>query len=74
MITKDEARRLILAKWPAWAAVNAKGKPKPTGTDGMLFFTHLQRNDSDLLDFRNGGVDKWQTVHGWLSSAGLVSD
>ena len=73
MITKDNARRLILAKWPFWAAANAESKPKPNGMDGLMFFADLQRNDSDFLNFRNRG-DKWQTVHGWLLRAGLVSD
>jgi hypothetical protein len=32
---------------------------------GFLFFRHLQKEKSDLLDFRPLG-DKWQKVHGWL--------
>ena len=72
-MTKDDARRLILAKWPSWAAANAKGKSKPNGMDGLMFFADLQRNDYHLLNFRDRG-DKWQTVHSWLLSARLVSD
>jgi hypothetical protein len=72
-MTKDDARRLILAKWPSWAAANATGKSKPNGMNGLMFFSDLQRNDGHLLNFRDRG-DKWQTVHGWLLRAGLVSD
>jgi hypothetical protein len=72
-MTKDDARRLILAKWPSWAAANVKGKSKPNGMDGLMFFSDLQRNYGHLFNFKDRG-DKWQTVHGWLLRAGLVSD
>lgn len=62
---------LSLPSGPFWAATNAKGKPN--GTDGLIFFAGLQRNDSHLLNFRDRG-DKWQTVHGRLLRANLVSD
>jgi hypothetical protein len=32
---------------------------------GFLFFRYLQKEKSDLLDFRAVG-EKWQIVHGWL--------
>jgi hypothetical protein len=32
---------------------------------GFLFFRYLQKERSELLDFRPVG-DKWQIVHGWL--------
>ena len=32
---------------------------------GFLFFRYLQKERSDLLDFRVVG-DKWQIVHSWL--------
>jgi len=32
---------------------------------GFLFFRYLQKEKSNLLDFRPVG-DKWQIVHGWL--------
>lgn len=70
---KEDARRQLLAKWPAWAAANAKGQPKPTGMDGLMFFADIERNDRGLLRFADCG-DKWQTVHGWLLRAGLVYD
>ena len=69
---KDEAQQRILAEWPSWAKVNAKHSP-PNGTDGLMFFCDLQRNNEHLLSFRDRG-DRWQTVHGWLLRARLVSD
>jgi hypothetical protein len=38
----------------------------------MLFFSYLQSEHSDLLDFKSRGADKWQIVHGWLKSSGRV--
>lgn len=68
MARKEErnagARRAIVREWDSWAAKNiedAKGNP-------IIFFTYLQRERSDLLDFNSGGADKWQIVHGWLLS------
>jgi hypothetical protein len=33
---------------------------------GFLFFRYLQKEKSDLLDFRAVDDEKWQIVHGWL--------
>jgi hypothetical protein len=33
---------------------------------GFLFFRYLQKEKSDLLDFRAVDAEKWQIVHGWL--------
>jgi hypothetical protein len=40
--------------------------------DPMLFFSHLESERPDLLDFKSRSVGKWQRVHGWLKSAGRV--
>ena len=40
--------------------------------DPILFFSYLQSERSDLLDFKSRSVDKWQRVHGWLLSSGRV--
>ena len=32
---------------------------------GFLFFRYLQKERSDLLNFRATG-SKWQIVHGWI--------
>jgi hypothetical protein len=72
-MTKDDARRQILAEWRTWAPNHARAAPKPNGMDGLMFFADLQRTNSHLLNFKDRG-DKWQTVHGWLLRDGLVSD
>jgi hypothetical protein len=41
---------------------------------GVVFFTYLQKERSDLLDFHAVGGDKWATVHGWLYYTGRVKD
>lgn len=69
---KEDARGLIISEWRRWKQANAPDK-HATGTDGFVFFGFLQREKPALLAFRSGG-DKWQTVHGWLLRAGLVSD
>ena len=68
---QDEAKEAIAKEWRAWAAKNNVTKAK--GTDAMLFFTFLQKERSQLLNFRASG-DKYQHVKSWLSRAGLVSD
>jgi hypothetical protein len=72
MITKDEARREVFREWHPWAAINVKRTP-PSGMDGLMFFSDLQRHKPHLLTFRDRG-DKWQTVHGWLLRDKLVAD
>ena len=63
------ARRAIIEEWDAWALKNPDDAKR---LDGMVFFTHLQRNRPDLLlDFKYQG-DKWQMVHAWLQSARRV--
>jgi hypothetical protein len=53
---KEEARRT------GWA----KKHPNDARImGGFLFFRYLQKERSDLLDFRAIG-GKWQIVHGWL--------
>jgi hypothetical protein len=49
-------------EYDAWAGQNPKDAQIMSG---MMFFTYLQREKPQLLDFRSKG-DKWQTVHGWL--------
>jgi hypothetical protein len=60
---KEEARRAVLSEYDRWA------KKHPNNArmmGGFLFYRHLQKERSDLLDFRAVGDDKWQIVHGWL--------
>ena len=59
---KEEARRAVLSEYDRWA----KKHPNDASMmGGFLFFRYLQKERSDLLDFRSVG-DKWQIVHGWL--------
>ena len=69
---KEDARGLIISEWRRWKQAQIPSK-NATGTDGLLFFTYLQREKPALLDFRSSG-DPWQTVHGWLLRSGFVSD
>jgi len=70
-MTQDEAKRRIVSEFRSWA--RAQNKPAPNGTDGFIFFGYLQQERPHLLAFGSSG-DKWQTVHGWLLRASLVSD
>jgi hypothetical protein len=66
---KEEARRAVLGEYDRWA----KKHPNDARMmGGFLFFRYLQKERSDLLDFRQVG-DKWQIVHGWLRDR-LVTD
>jgi hypothetical protein len=59
---KEEARRAVLSEYDRWA----KKHPNDASMmGGFLFFRYLQKERSDLLDFRAVG-DKWQIVHGWI--------
>lgn len=68
-----DAKPLVISEWREWRRKKLPSDKKPTGTDGLVFFGHLRKNRPDLLDFRYSG-DKWQIVHSWLLSAGLVTD
>jgi hypothetical protein len=68
----EQAESAINAEFRTWAR-DRQFESHPRATDGVLFFTYLQRNRPDLLTFRYPG-DKWQKVHAWLSNAGLVRD
>ena len=59
---KEEARLAIVNEYDRWAK---KHPDEAIMMGGFLFFRYLQKERSDLLDFRGVG-DKWQIVHGWL--------
>ena len=62
-MSKEEARRAVLSAYESWA----KKHPHDAGImGGFLFFRYLQKEKSDLLDFRAVDDEKWQIVHGWL--------
>ena len=65
----NPARRAIIQEWNAWALKHADDAEVG---NGILFFSHLQKERPDLLlDFKSGG-DKWQIVHSWLLSSRKV--
>jgi hypothetical protein len=70
-MTNEDARKQILAQWPAWAKVN--NVEQGTRLDALVFFSFNQDKRPDLLRF-GGSDDKWQLVHGWLLNGRLVSD
>jgi hypothetical protein len=70
MMKKKEAEQSILHAWDVWAANPANASSL---NDGMAFFTHLQRQRPDLLDFKYSG-DKWQAVHGFLIHGRRVTE
>jgi hypothetical protein len=65
----DPAKLAIIREWDAWALKN----PDDAKTsDGMLFFSYLQKERPDLLlDFKYSG-DQWQIIHAWLLRARKV--
>ncbi|WP_375775978.1 hypothetical protein ACE103_29905 [Bradyrhizobium sp. ma5] len=71
-MTPTEAKIEILKEWDRWIGTQP-GLANPTGRDAFKFFLDLRSSNSALLDF--GSVeDKWQVIHGWLLSAGRVTD
>jgi hypothetical protein len=70
-MVREEARRTLLREYDKWA----KDHPdEATMRGGVVFFTYLQKERTDLLDFHAVGGDKWATVHGWLYYTGRVKD
>jgi hypothetical protein len=58
----------LLKKWDDWASKHSED----VVGDGILFFSHLQKERPDLLlDFKYRG-DKWQIIYSWLLRAGRV--
>jgi hypothetical protein len=70
---KEEAHRSVVHEWDDWAASNLGPDIQGTRTDGLAFFSYLQKHRPTLLNFRNR-ADKWQTVHGWLLRARKIDN
>jgi hypothetical protein len=68
-VRNADAKRAVIREWDRWV----KDHPDAPGDrmGGLGFFTYLQKEKSELLDFRAAG-DKWQVVHGWLLREGRV--
>jgi hypothetical protein len=70
-MVREEARRTLLREYDKWAKDHPDDASK---RGGVVFFTYLQKERTDLLDFHAVGGDKWATVHGWLYYTGRVRD
>jgi hypothetical protein len=70
-MVREEARRRLLREYDKWANAHPADATK---SSGVVFFTYLQKERTDLLDFHAIGGDKWATVHGWLYYTGRVKD
>jgi hypothetical protein len=67
---KDDARLGVLREYDRWAKEHPSSAQK---MGGFVFFSYLQKEKPDLLDFRAVG-SKWQIVHDWLSHGGRLED
>jgi len=56
-MSKEEARRAVLSAYDSWAK---KHPDDASIMGGFLFFRYLQKEKSDLLDFRAVDDEKWQ--------------
>jgi hypothetical protein len=68
----EQAKWAVIREWDNWIKNNPDEAKAPT-MNGMYFFTYLQKEKSELLEFRYPG-DKWQAVHGWLLREHRVKD
>jgi hypothetical protein len=70
-MVREEARRTLLREYDKWA----KDHPDDaTKRSGVVFFTYLQKERTDLLGFLAVGGGKWATGHGWLYRTGRLKD
>jgi hypothetical protein len=61
-MNKEEAIRAVVSEYDKWVK---KHPNQASMMGGFLFFRYLQKEKSDLLDFRGAG-NKWEIVHGWI--------
>ena len=71
-MVREEARRTLLREYDKWAKNYPDDATNRGG--GGVFFSYLENERSDLLDFHAVGGDKWATVHGWLYYTGRLKD
>jgi hypothetical protein len=71
-MTKEQARLGTMREWSRWRDANGVSAGA-SGNDALRFFSHLQSDRPDLLNFRSSR-NKWQVVHDWLLSIGAVHD
>jgi hypothetical protein len=70
-MVREEARRTLLREYDKWAKEHPDDA---TQRSGVVFFTYLQKERTDLLDFHAVGGDKWATLHSWLYYTVRVKD
>src|SRR5438046_9008084 len=66
-MVREEARRMLLREYDRWATDHPDNATKRSG---VVFFTYLQKERSDLLDFHAVGGDKWATTAALLHRSG----
>jgi hypothetical protein len=66
----NPAKGPVIREWDTWSKLHPD-EAKIMG--GMMFFTYLESDRPELLNFRDKG-DKWQTVQGWLLRERRVPD
>ena len=59
-----EAKDKLMKEFDEWKQKNNFGG-KPTESDALQFFAHIESDKSHLLNFRCAG-DKWQRLKSWL--------
>ncbi|MDP6344028.1 MAG: hypothetical protein QF578_14325 [Alphaproteobacteria bacterium] len=64
MLDRDDARRQILDQWQQ--SPERRRRAKPAASDMLMFYSRLQKDRPDLLNFDDHG-DPWQQIHGWLA-------
>jgi hypothetical protein len=73
-LTKSEAKTSVVREWDRWAAKHVPSNQKASGNDGFAFYQYLRKEQPELLNFKTGEADRWQTVHAWLLREGKVKD
>ena len=66
MLRKNDAKTKIHEIYLSWR-VDAPTPPRDwPDSRASDFFRFLREHHAHLLEFRNAGVDRWQTVKGWV--------
>ncbi len=66
MLKKNDAKNKIHDIYLSWRVDAAAPTLHWHDKRALDFFHYLQEQHAHLLAFRNGGVDRWQTVKGWV--------
>ena len=58
------AKAAVINEWDSWSKSHPDDAKRPMA--GMRFFTYLQIEKAELLDFPTRTADKWQPIYEWL--------